>query len=239
MASTRRWSVCLVAAGLALVTGCTGSSPAPAPTGVRSEAIGPPPASTSSTSSAPSPQVPSADRLALALLSADDLPSGFTQQPTSPVEGQVSSTDPRCAPFVAMFNARQVAGSQSHAGSRYAGGGLGPFVEEELDALADPAAVATALGGLRSAVAACPQATIDLAGLGQAPMTVEALVPASVGDSPVAYRITVALGGGLSFTQVTTGVRQTVVQLAFLGAEQAQVDEFARIAVDRVSTVLG
>ena len=70
-------------------------------------------------------------------------------------------------------------------------------------------------------------------------MTVEALVPPSVGESPVSYRITVALGGGLSFTQVSTGVRQTVVQLAFLGAEQAQVEEIARIAVDRVGTVLG
>jgi len=228
------------ALGVALVGGCTGAE-APSPPGGGTAGTAQP--SAARTSNGPSADAtagpPPADRLALALLSAGDLPAGFTQQATTPVEGQVSSTDPRCAPFVAMFNAKQVAGSQSHAGSRYAGGDVGPFVEEELDALADPSAVAAALGGLRSAVAACPKATIELAGLGQAPMVVEALVPSGVGDSPVAYRVTVALGSGLSFTQVSTGVGPTMVQLAFLGAEQAQVDELTRIAVDRVSTVLG
>jgi len=243
-----RWVTGLLAPVLVVVLigavgGCTSTETAQPPGGATAGSAQPPRPATGSTgttgSSGSSAGPPSADRLALALLTVEDLPPGFTQQATSPVEGQVTSTDPRCAPFVATFNARQLPGSQSHAGSRYSGGDLGPFVEEELVALTDAGAVAAAQGQLRSAVAACPRATIDVPGLGQAPVSIEALVPATVGETPVAFRLTVELGTGLSFTQVSAGVGQTVVQLAFLGSEPAQVAEICRVAVDRAATVLG
>ncbi len=236
----RHLALALLTIGLS--SACTGAeAPRPAPETVTVTA---PAASSSASASGTVTADRSDDRLSLALLSVPDLPPGFTQESASPTQGEITSKDPQCAPFVAIVNRRQPTGSAAHAGSQYAGGQLGPFIAETIDAFANEAAVATAQAQLRAAVAQCPGATAALPGQASVPIVVESVTAPNLGENPVAFRMTVdAAGksptGTFAFTQVYTGVKDTVVTLSFVAAQPDQVEELTRVAVDRAGTVLG
>lgn len=198
----------------------------------------------SATASAAAPPARTAATLKKAALAVDDLPSGFSQDPSSGSSGNgptVSSRDPRCADLVALMNVRNAPGSLASAEASFSGGQNGPGIDESLDALGTPAKVAALEARLKVALHGCPSVSMSLPGQGRSTMHVTVVNPPKVGTDPVAARVT-AEGGpldGFELTQVYTGVGDVLLALTFVGAAPDDIDGASGLAHDKAASVLG
>jgi hypothetical protein len=220
-----------------------GSSSTSAPTTATSSAPSSPTSSTSSTTTEAVAAPRTAAELKKALLELSDLPSGFAVEPPSNSGGgpKASSTDPRCAAFVRLSNADTAPGGKAHAEISFSGGQSGPFIDEALDAFADPRKVAALQAQSKAAIASCSKVTLSVPGAGTSVVTVRPVSPPAYGDTPVAARMN-ATGGtldGLEITVVTTGVGDTVAALSFVGATPDDIDGATSAAVDKATQLLG
>ena len=153
----------------------------------------------------------------------------------------MSSSNPKCATFVLILNSSTARGSLAQAAARLSGGNRGPFIDEWIDALASPAAVAAEQGELKTALADCAEATVTPPGGLPSKVLIQAVSPPTAGQNPVAYRVTVSGGSmdAFQFTTVQAGVGDTIVSLNFVGAQPGDIDGMARSAVDKAARVLG
>lgn len=177
-----------------------------------------------------------------ALLALSDLPSGFAIEPAGGGDdGSFSSKDPKCASLVKLSNAKDAPGSKASAKVTLSGGQGGPLIEESIDALGSTDAVGALQSSFKSAVAACRQLTVTIPGQGRTTMKVAEVSAPKFGDHPFAARMT-ATGGpmaGLEITLVTSGVKDAIVSITFLGASPEDVDGATEAALGKAGKVLG
>ena len=238
MGSIRGLVPLLAIAALAALAACTGAVPdAPggsSPAQKQSVSVSP----SADASSAPAPRTTAS--LNPALLAVADLPPGFTRVPTTASGGTLSSPDPNCATLVMILNTPHAIGTLTQVDARFSKGDLGPFIDEQIGALASSTAVAAEQAQLETAVAGCPQVTLTEPGHASSPMLIHPVNPPSGGENPVAFRATVSGPGpaGFEFTQVLAGVGDTVVTVSVVRAQASEVDGIARAAVDKAARVL-
>ena len=233
-------------------TGATASSSASSPTTTASPtSTASSPTTTASPTSTGSPTTTTttslrprtAAQLKSALLELADLPSGFALEPSGAGgddDGSSSSRNPKCAALVKLTNADVAPGSRASAKVSLSGGQSGPFVEESIDAMGSAESVKALLASVKSAVAACGRLTVTIPGQGTSTMKVAEVSAPQFGDHPVAARMTAAGGplDGLEITQVTTGVKDTVVAITFIMASPDEVDGATQDAVEKAEAVL-
>jgi hypothetical protein len=178
--------------------------------------------------------------LKMALLDPKDLPAGLVLVPTQTSAATASSSDPKCATLVTIINAPTAVGSLQHVDERFSGGDRGPFVDQQINELDSRSGVIAEQEHVKAALASC--STLTVTEPGQPPSTVDfrSVPPPLAGENPVAFQATYVSGGatGFEFTQVLTGVDDTVVILGFVGADQAQIEKIAHTAIDRATRVL-
>ena len=178
-----------------------------------------------------------------ALLSIDDVPSGYTLDPPSPDTGGLGarSKNPRCAPFVRLSNTSKAPGASATVEVSFSKGQDGPAVDESLDAMGSAARVAALQASFKAAIAACHTVDVTVPGAGTAALTVQAVRPPAFGRNPIAAQMTVAGGPlkGMVFTLVTTGIGDTVLSMAFVAAPAADVEAATSVAVDKATQSLG
>jgi hypothetical protein len=182
-------------------------------------------------------------QLKSALLKLADFPSGYSLEPASSGndEGSASSKDPKCAPLVKLTNAKNAPGSKASAKASFSGGQDGPFVEESIDALVSADAVKALQAAFKSAVASCREVIVTIPGLGKSTMKVVEVSAPKFGEHTFALRLT-ATGGsmnGMEITQVTAGVKDTVVSMVFVAAGPQDVDAGTEAAVNKAKEILG
>jgi hypothetical protein len=180
--------------------------------------------------------------LTKALLSLEDVPSGFAVDPPSQETGLgASSKDPKCVAFVRFSNATKAPGSTATAERSFSGGQDGPAVDETLDALGTPARVAALQATYRASIRACHRVNVAVPGVGTAPVTVQAVSPPAYGKNPLAARMTFSSGPlkGTELNLVTTGVGDTVLAMSFIGVPPEDVDAATSVAVEKATRVLG
>ncbi len=202
------------------------------------------PAPSTTAPSAPAPQARTKASLKKALLEVSDMPSGFSEEPTS--SGQsggptISSKDARCADLVSLMNARTAPGSLASAEASFSAGQSGPSIDESLDALGSEAKVSALQARLKAALGRCSKVTMSIPGHGRSTMHVATVNPPKVGTAPVAARIT-GEGGpldGFELTQVYTGVGDVVLSLTFVGATPDDIDGASGLAHDKAASLLG
>lgn len=234
----------------ALVAGCGGSgggSAAPSASASSSAPTTPTSAPTSAetttTPTRPATQTRTAAELKKALLALDDLPPGFSVESAGSDDGDVALTskDPKCAPLVRLLNADTAPGSKASATRSYSGGQDGPFIDEGLDAMGSPAAVARLQSSMRAAVAACSKVTLSIPGQGRSTVTVQQVSAPKAGTGPFAVRLTATSGPleGLEVSMVTTGLDDVVLSMTFVAAVADDVDGATSDAVEKATSVLG
>lgn len=254
---TRRRTLLLCAPLLAALAACsgpgaatTGSSASPSLSTTHSGSTATPTPSTPSSAastraapSAPAPQARTTPSLKKAVLAVSDMPSGFSQEPTTGGGSggpTVSSRDPRCAELVVLMNGRSAPGSLAHAEASFSGGQSGPSIDESLDALGSSEKVAALQARLKSALARCSKVTMAIPGAGRSTMRVTMVNAPKVGAAPVAARVT-GQGGpldGFELTQVYTGVGDVVLAMTFVGAHPDDVEGATGLAHDKAASVL-
>jgi hypothetical protein len=172
-----------------------------------------------------------------------DLPAGFVVEPEE--EGDdggltVSSKDARCAPLARLMNADSPPGSRAVAARSFSGGQEGPFIDEQLDAMASAQAVAALQRSFRTAIRSCRTLTVKVPGEGTSTMNVREASAPEFGASPVAVRFTASSGPleGLEITMVTTGVEDAVLALTLVAATPEDVDGATETAVTKAKAIL-
>lgn len=246
-------SVVLIAtvAAAGTLTSCSGASaPAPKANGGSGTT-----SSTSTTTASPSatPSSPpsttastatprTARQLKRALLTLDDLPSGFAVERDSGDGSapRVSSKNPRCAPFVKLSNADTPPGSTASAEVSFSAGQGGPLIDEGIDALGSAAKVAALQAKIKAAVTACPTVTLFVPDAGTSTVAVRSVKPPASGDRPFAVRMTATSGPleGFEIVMVTTGVRDTILSLDFVAATPDDIDGATGVSVDKATAIL-
>ncbi|TDO44083.1 hypothetical protein EV643_117106 [Kribbella sp. VKM Ac-2527] len=216
------------AAGL-LVVGCSNEEPSgsPAPSTSTSTPSATPtptptPSATPSTPKPAGPQTRTAAELKKALMALADLPPGFSIESDQAAEGgdiTASSKNAACAKLVALTNADTPPGSKASAIESYSGGQEGPFIDEQIDAMGTPQAVAALQNSFRSAIRSCKTLTLRVPNEGSSTVQVREVSPPQAGTTPVAVRFTATSGPleGLELTMVTTGVADVVIALTVMG----------------------
>ncbi|WP_460629319.1 hypothetical protein [Intrasporangium mesophilum] len=198
------------------------------------------------TATTQSPQARSRTKAELedALLTLDDMPSGFSAEPVGSDEGgapRITSTNPKCAEFVKYSNAEKAPGSLASASASFSGGQDGPYIDEYLDALGKPANVAALHKKLKAAVASCSKVTLTLPGVGKSTMLVRAVKAPAVGDAPVAFRVTADGGAldGFELTQVLVGASDVEMTMVFIGAYPEEIEGATQAAHEKATAKLG
>jgi hypothetical protein len=171
----------------------------------------------------------SAATLKKALLAVEDLPSGYAVQPEAEEGGATPvarSEDPKCQEFVRLINAETLPGSKASALVAFAGGNEGPFVEQWLEAMGEPSAVAGVQKQIETSVEECGEVTVSLPGAGAAEMELTSVEPPAIGSHPIAYRMSAKGGalGGFEITFVHTGVGDTLLTMDFVAIEPAAIE---------------
>jgi hypothetical protein len=143
------YAVATVATGMALLTGCGGSTASPPTSPVAKKAgTSAPSAGTSTSPSAtanasPTPRPRTQAQLRKALLALDDMPTGFeVERPTGGDDGpDLTGKGSACQHLAKELSAKAPAGSLATAEVSLSGGQDGPFIGETLDAYASGTAV--------------------------------------------------------------------------------------------------
>lgn len=241
----------VLAVGLsACGSGTKAAAPSLSSTSSPSSSVTPTSAVTTTSAATPTTDAPATPlrlrtvaELKSALLKLADFPSGFALEPATASgddKASASSKNPKCAPLVKLTNADKAPGSKASAKVSFSGGQSGPFVEESIDALASADAVKTLQASFKSAVTACSQLSITLPGQGKSTMKVAEVSAPKFGEHTFAVRMTAAGGplDGLEITQVTAGVKDTVVSMVFIMADPEDVDGGTEAAVGKATEIL-
>jgi hypothetical protein len=178
-----------------------------------------------------------------ALLAVEDLPSGYVVQPEAEEGGATPvarSEDPKCQAFVRLINAETLPGSKANALVAFAGGNEGPFVEQWLEAMGAPSAVAAAQEQLETSVEGCGEVTVSLPGSGAAEMELTSVEPPAVGSNPIAYRMSAKDGalGGFEITFVHTGVGDTLLTMDFVAIDPSEIEGLLSSAHTKATSTL-
>lgn len=200
-------------------------------------------ATTTATTTAPSAAAPTRTKATLskALLALDDLPAGYSVEPSDSSSGgpNISSPNPRCKALVDIMNADHVPGALVSAKTSFSGGQDGPFVDQSLDALGSAAHVSAFHEKLRAAVKACPKVTMRLPE-GRSTMAVRIVRAPDANKDAVAFRVT-AQGGaldGFEGTQVATAVGDVDLTMIFIGAYPEEIDDATHAAYEKAAEEL-
>jgi hypothetical protein len=253
MVNTRSLLSLVLAAGLATtLAACNDKSDKAATPPSTSTSSTPPPSTTpapttpSVTQSAPVPVGRTKAELTKALLALPELPTGFSIDPDaagpddeSSDDLKLASKDARCKDLVVLFNAVASPGSKATAYQSFTGGQDGPYFDEELDAMASPAAATALLTRTKTAIKSCKKATLTVAGAGTSTVTVSEISVPKVGTNPVGGRFTATTGkmAGLEIFFAFTGVGDVVIAMSFDGGDQ--VEGALDAAVTKASKALG
>jgi len=154
---------------------------------------------------------------------------------------KISSSKAACAPLVRLMNTTKLSGSIAEAQISFSGGQEGPYVDENLDALATKQAAGAFVNGYRQAVKACRSVTVRLPGFGSSSMDVREVSFAKLGDDTFSARFR-ATGGeleGLEFIQVGVQSGDVVIGMNFLGLEGPDAEIATEDAVNKIETKLG
>jgi hypothetical protein len=242
-------SLAFTAAVGLLVVGCskedTSGSPAPSTNSSTPSATPTPtptPTAAPTTPKPAGPQTRTVAELKKALIALADLPPGFSIESDQAAEGgdvKASSKNAACAKLVALTNADTPPGSKASAVESYSGGQEGPFIDEQLDAMGTPQAVAALQNSFRTAIRSCKTLTLRVPGEGSSTVQVREVSPPQVGTTPVAVRFTATSGSleGLELTMVTTGVADVVIALTVMGLP-GDVAGATQIAVTKATKTL-
>jgi hypothetical protein len=237
-----------LAAGLALsLVACSGGSDkAGAPTSSTTTSSTPPPTTPSATPTVtqstpvPAPKPRTAAELTKALLALPDLPSGFSVDPDDDDDGpRMTSTAPRCARLVSLFNAKTSPGAKVSVHRLFSGGQQGPYVEETLDWMGSATATAALLTTTRAAIQACKQAKLRIPGAGTSTVAIAEVAAPKAGTTPVAVRITATSGQaeGTEMIFLLTGVDDVLLGISVDDA--ASLEDATADAVAKATKVLG
>lgn len=240
-------------------TGAPGPGPGPSPTASAPTSVdrssappaltsssAPPSSATSTTPTAPAAVAVarrSATSLKKALLAVDDLPSGWSVEPSSTNEGKrpsSSSTNPRCAALNRILNTDDLAGTQARATTAFSGGSDGPFVSERIDALGSVSAAGAVVSKITTSAKGCDAVTLRVPGQGSSKMRISQVSPPQVGGKPYALRLS-ASGGALDGLEVTffwSPVGDVVLSLSLINAYPEEFDGIATDAHAKLTDVL-
>ncbi len=179
-----------------------------------------------------------------ALMTLDDMPSGFSAEPAGSDNSgapRITSTNPKCADFVKYSNAEKAPGSLANATASFSGGQDGPYIDQYLDALGKPANVAALHKKVKSAVTSCSKVTLTVPGVGKSTMLVRAVKAPPVGDAPVAFRVTADGGSldGFELTQVLVGASDVEMTMVFIGAYPEEIEGATQAAHEKATSKLG
>lgn len=183
------------------------------------------------------------DDLKKALISIDDLPSGWSVETGSGDGGDQpssSTTNPRCTELNAILNANDLAGSRAHATTSFSGGGDGPFVSQRIDSLGSTTAATQAVQKIRTATTGCDAVTLRLPGQGSSKMRISQVSAPRVGGQPYALRLA-ASGGALQGLEVTffwAPVGDVVLSLNLINAAPEDFDGIVTDAHTKLTDVL-
>jgi hypothetical protein len=89
-------------------------------------------------------------------------------------------------------------------------------------------------------MAACPKASLAMAGLGSSAVTIRHPNAPAYGTDPQAMRVTATSGPlkGGEITLVTTGIGDTLLAMTFVGAVPADIDGATNLAVEKATANL-
>ncbi|MEU4191178.1 hypothetical protein AB0E69_04710 [Kribbella sp. NPDC026611] len=239
-----------ITAGLALtLTACNGSKPSasnsPSSTPSSTPATTPTPSTPPSSSTpvvtpSPAPKVRTKAELTKALLALADLPPGLAIDPDNSDDGsRLSWSNSRCKTLVTLFNAQTPPGAKASVTRLFSGGQQGPFVEEDLAAMASPAEVTKLLATTKAAIRACHQVKLTIPGEGTSPMQVAEVSAPAAGTTPVAVRFSATSGPleGLEVTFAVTGLDDVV--LAVNVDDPSGLEGATTAAAEKAQKVLG
>ena len=248
-----RGTTALVAVSLLAIAGCSGATPSG--TGTAASATAPstavtptpsaatsPPATVSPSRTAPTSAPRTEAALAAALLTLNDLPTGFQEEDDEDAgpAPRAASPQARCADLVRLTNLEKPPGTRASATAAFSGGQAGPFVGEQLDALGSPRAASSLVRSYAAAVKACRSLRLTVPGTGTSTVTVRAVRAPDV-PGATAVRFTAGDGPleGLEVTQVLVPVTDVVLSMTFLDATPEDVEGASGLAVEKAVEVLG
>lgn len=241
MTTTPRVRTLAGAALLLLATTACGSSGSD--TAAPAAATPPPTAASSAPTPAASPPATRGPRtqadLESALLTLSDMGSGYAVDRGEDEQdegGSVSSTDPACAPLVAVLDSDATAGATASASVSLDGGLDAPSIDESLDALPGAAAAVAAVEAELRAVQDCAEVTIALPDAGDVDFAVDEISFPSLGDSRFGVRMT-ALDeelGGFELMTAVVAVDDVVVHTTFFDTFVEDAEEMTKLAVDKI-----
>lgn len=156
---------------------------------------------------------------------------------------KVTSTDPKCAPFVAEASSSGNAGAPGVTGyasiAFQADGDALPFLIEEITTVGTADHVAEVLASLNDSIGGCTKITMSVPGGKSSTMTVSPAPAPPHGDHPTAAHIVGTSGAlkGLYMTIVVTGVQDAVITLTFIQESESDIQGITKDAVERATAV--
>jgi hypothetical protein len=189
------------------------ATPTPTPTATSAT-----PTVAPSTPAAPAPRTKAS--LTKALLALADLQPGFAIDPdvTGGDDGtKLTSSNPKCAKLVGLFNAETSAGAKVGVTRGFSGGQDGPFVQETLEAMPSTKATLAQLATIKAAVKSCTKAKLTISGAGSSTVTVTEVAAPKAGAAPVAVRFAADSGAleGLEVTFAFAGLDDVLLSMNF------------------------
>ena len=156
---------------------------------------------------------------------------------------KITSSDPKCAPFVAEAGSSGNAGTPGVTG--YANitfqldGDALPFLVEEITTVGTPDHVADVLASLDDSIHGCTKITMSIPGAKSSTMTVSPAPAPPQGDHPTAAHIVGSSGAlkGLYMTIVVTGVQDALITLTFIQESESDIQGITKDAVERATAV--
>ncbi|GAA1743967.1 hypothetical protein [Aeromicrobium alkaliterrae] len=233
--------LCAVIAGLLFLTGCSGDT---------SEAD--PKPSSSATDEPVEATLLSADELASALLTTDDLPRGFEVDDSESEDGDestdeiIEASSDSCSDLWEETESPFDEGDYPEAEAAFTNGELGPFVYQYLIAV-DEETVADEFAGLQLAVESCTDfVTRDADGF-ETTFTLTPIEAPDLGDKNFAFQMALVFSDGDfevegTMTAVMTSIGGHVMMLMsvqFDLGETMDDDEFTAIAESAVEKLAG
>jgi hypothetical protein len=198
-------------------------------------------------SASPAPRVLTEVELKSALLTASDLPPGYTEQrpdETPEPESSSQADDPECAKLFDQFEKGSQAETNkaAEAAVEFAKSQAGPFVSQHLESYRDQAVLVEMLRSIREVVSKCAEFTeTDRDGKLTIRMS-NASFPV-LGDETVAIMVTASgttegidltIRGYLVITRVANALN-VIVHFGLRKVDVAQTEQIARKAVDKLT----
>lgn len=153
----------------------------------------------------------------------------------------VSSSNPKCAPFVTGVGGTGGApGVTGYASITFQDDGdPAPFLVEEITTVGTPVHAAEALAALDASTHGCTQLTMKSPGARSSTFTVSPVTAPAHGDHATSARLLGTSGpmSGLHMTIVATGVQDAVLVLTFIQESESDIQGITESAVTRATAV--